>query len=74
MTERGNWDSPEPYFEQTSDGSGNWHAVSKMPLSEPKVSLITVSVHDLDLWEEFWLEEHEQHYSPSGEGEPSGRY
>ncbi|OBT85704.1 hypothetical protein VE02_05944 [Pseudogymnoascus sp. 03VT05] len=75
MKERGSWDSPEPYFQQTSDGSGTWHPVSKMPLSEPKVSSITVSVWDLDLWEDDWLEEHEQHSSPSGgEGEPSARY
>lgn len=74
MKERGNWDSPEPYFQQTSDGSGTWHAVSTMPLSEPKVSSITVSVYDLDLWEDYWLEVHEQHSSPGGEGEPSARY
>lgn len=49
--------------------------VSKMPLSEPKVSSITVSVWDLDLWENDWLDEHDQHSSPSGgEGEPNARY
>ena len=74
MKERRNWESPEPYFQQTSDGTGTWHAVSKMPLTEPKVSSITVSVYKLDHWEDYWLEEHEQHSSPGGGGEPSARY
>ncbi|KFY37689.1 hypothetical protein V494_04651 [Pseudogymnoascus sp. VKM F-4513 (FW-928)] len=73
MKESGDYDSPEPYFQQ-SDGSGTWHAVSKMPLTEPKISSITVSDYDLDLWEDFWLEEHEQHSEPGGEAEPSARY
>ncbi|KFY11182.1 hypothetical protein V492_04604 [Pseudogymnoascus sp. VKM F-4246] len=68
MKESGDYDSPEPYFQQTSDGSGTWHAVSKMPLTEPKIPSITVSDYDLDLWKNFWLEEHEQH------SEPSARY
>ncbi|OBT93108.1 hypothetical protein VE01_08962 [Pseudogymnoascus verrucosus] len=53
-------DSLEPYFKQTSDGAGIWHPVSQMPLTEPK--------------EDYWLEDHEEHSSPGGSGEPSARY
>jgi hypothetical protein len=45
-----------------------------MPLTEPKVSSITVSVDTLDVWEDYWLEDHEEHSSPGGSGEPSARY
>ncbi|KFZ08767.1 hypothetical protein V501_05828 [Pseudogymnoascus sp. VKM F-4519 (FW-2642)] len=67
-------DSLEPYFKQTSDGVGVWHLVSQMPLTEPKVSSITVSVDDLNVWEDYWVEGHEEHSSPGGSGEPSARY
>lgn len=67
-------DSLEPYFKQTSDGTGIWHPVSWMPLTKPKVSSITVSVDNLNVWEDYWLEDHEEHSSPGGSGEPSARY
>lgn len=67
-------DSLEPYFKQISNGAGIWHPVSQMPLTEPKVSSVTVSVDTLDVWEDYWLEDHEEHSSPGGSGEPSARY
>ncbi|OBT85707.1 hypothetical protein VE02_05947 [Pseudogymnoascus sp. 03VT05] len=67
-------DSLEPYFKQTYNGAGIWHPVSQMPLTEPKVSSITVSVDTLNVWEDYWLEDHEEHSSPGGSGEPSARY
>jgi hypothetical protein len=69
-------DSLEPYFQPITGGAGTWHAVSQSPLTEPKVSSITVAVYDLELWEDLWLEEHEQHSSPDGgdEDEPSALY
>lgn len=71
-------ESLEPYFQQDTDGSGSgtWHIVSQSPLTEPKVSSITVSVYDLERWEEEWIEWHREHSSPDGgdENEPSARY
>jgi hypothetical protein len=60
-------DSLEPYFQQDAGGSssGTWHVVSQSPLTEPKVSSITVSVYDLDHWEQDWLERHREHVEPS---------
>jgi len=54
-------DSLEPYFQQTS-GEGTWHAISQLPLTEPKVSSITVGVYHLDWWEDNWFEMHREHY------------
>ncbi|RDW70933.1 hypothetical protein BP6252_07496 [Coleophoma cylindrospora] len=44
-------DSLEPYY-----ADGNWHLIAQMPLTEPKISSITVHVDDLDNWEENWYE------------------
>lgn len=46
-------DSLEPYFKQTSNGTGIWHTVSQMSLTKPKVSSITVSVNNLNVWEDY---------------------
>src|SRR4051812_49121099 len=44
-----------------------------MSLTEPKISSITVSVFELELWEENWLEVHREHSDPGSgdETEPS---
>ncbi len=65
--------SREPYFRQTT-GAGtttSWHPASQSPLTEPKVSSITVSVNDLDEWEDQWLDMHRDHADPDG-GEENG--
>ncbi|WYZ35758.1 hypothetical protein EsH8_X_000405 [Colletotrichum jinshuiense] len=49
-------DSIEPYFcDQT------WHLFSQSPLTEPKVSSITVHNDNLDEWEDCWLDCHRDH-------------
>jgi hypothetical protein len=60
----------EPYFHpDTGDsGSGTWHEVSQLPLTEPKVSSIEVSVSDLDQWEFDWMAWHRDH--TGGEFDP----
>lgn len=60
-------DSLEPYFQPDTSGSstGTWHEISQLPLTEPRISSIKVSVDDLDLWEEMWLEQHRGHTGPS---------
>ncbi|KFY31394.1 hypothetical protein V493_01145 [Pseudogymnoascus sp. VKM F-4281 (FW-2241)] len=62
-------DSLEPYFQPDTSGSSTstWHEISQLPLTEPKISSIKVSVDDLDLWEEMWLEQHRGHTGPSAE-------
>ncbi|KAI1345449.1 hypothetical protein F5Y01DRAFT_300522 [Xylaria sp. FL0043] len=47
----------EPYCPQTETGT-TWHPISQMPLTEPKISSITVHVYDLKQWEETWVESH----------------
>jgi hypothetical protein len=54
-------DSLEPYFQPDAGGSGTWHEISQLPLTEPKVSSVKASVSDLDHWEEVWLEQHREH-------------
>jgi hypothetical protein len=46
-------DSREPYFRKTggADTVGTGHSVSQSPLTDPKVSSITVHVDTLDQWE-----------------------
>lgn len=53
----------EPYFQSDAggDGSGMWHEISQLPLTEPKVSSIEASVYDLDQWESDWVAWHENH-------------
>jgi hypothetical protein len=58
-------DSLEPYFQPdaggSGSGSGTWHEISQLPLTEPKVSSVEASVSDLDHWEQMWLEQHREH-------------
>ncbi|KFY40094.1 hypothetical protein V494_03650 [Pseudogymnoascus sp. VKM F-4513 (FW-928)] len=56
-------DSLEPYFQPDTEGNscGTWHEISQLPLTEPKVSSVQVSVYHLDEWEDTWLEHHRGH-------------
>jgi hypothetical protein len=61
-------DSPrEAYFRQTTGGVTSWHPASQSPLTEPKVSSITVRVRGLELWEDDWLDKHRDHADPDDE-------
>lgn len=62
-------DSLEPYFQPdtTSSSTGTWHEISQLPLTEPKISSIKVSVYELNLWEEMWLEQHRGHTGAGAE-------
>lgn len=51
--------SLEPYFQQTAEG-GIWHPISQLPMTEPKVSSITVRVDEFKTWEYDWLEIHRE--------------
>lgn len=53
-------DDLEPYFQQTLDG-GMWHEIAQLPMTEPKVSSIEVSVYDLEQWEFHWVKWHGYH-------------
>ena len=68
MSSPHNPDSLEPYFQP---GTSTWHAISQSPLTEPKVSSITVQVYELEMWEEQWLDMHRDHSEPDG-GEENG--
>jgi hypothetical protein len=56
-------ESLEPYFTKATadDHTGTWHPVSQSPLSEPKISSVTVEVSPLDNWENEWLDWHQGH-------------
>ncbi|KAK8033566.1 hypothetical protein PG991_002964 [Apiospora marii] len=41
------------------------HPIAAAPLTEPKISSITVTVYALDMWEQQWLESHEAHAAPT---------
>lgn len=56
----------EPYLQQSPDGT-RWHDISQEPLTEPRVSSVTVGVYQLAMWEEDWLEWH-RHAYPGEEG------
>ncbi|KAE8860190.1 hypothetical protein PTNB73_07800 [Pyrenophora teres f. teres] len=53
------WHDPdvplEPYCVQI-EPSLIWHSIAQSPLTEPKISSVTVSVEQLDDWEEAWWE------------------
>ncbi|KDN59813.1 hypothetical protein CSUB01_04529 [Colletotrichum sublineola] len=51
--------SLEPYFQDQT-----WHPFSQAPLTEPKVSSITVIVDELNQWDEVWLDRHRDHTDP----------
>lgn len=57
----------EAYFRQTVGGA-SWHPISQSPLTDPKVSSMTVVVYDLELWEDNWLELHGGHSFPGDDG------
>jgi hypothetical protein len=54
----------EPYYNQASD---TWHPVAQLPITEPKVSSITVRVYQLEEWDSAWCEEHWEHTDPDSE-------
>lgn len=64
-------DSLEPYFQldpgASGDGSGTWHEISRLPLTEPKVSSVEVSLYDLERWEEAWMTWHREHTAGNAE-------
>ena len=57
---KGAKDDLEPFF---NPDTGTWHEISQLPLTEPKVSSLEVSVFDLEgrRWEFDWAEWHEHH-------------
>ncbi|KAE9375504.1 hypothetical protein N431DRAFT_403125 [Stipitochalara longipes BDJ] len=58
-------DSLDPYFQPdavgSGSGSGTWHEISQLPVTDPKVSSVEVSVYDLESWRNRWLEQHREH-------------
>ncbi|KAL2016997.1 hypothetical protein VTK56DRAFT_2716 [Thermocarpiscus australiensis] len=61
LSDPGDPDTRTPYYDQAA---GTYHPVSALPISEPKVSSITVHVSELEDWEENWLNVHEEHSEP----------
>ncbi|AEO71268.1 uncharacterized protein THITE_159031 [Thermothielavioides terrestris NRRL 8126] len=49
-----------PYYDAAA-GAGAWHPVSRQPVSEPRVSAVTVRVAELDEWVDSWEEVHWEH-------------
>ncbi|KAI1181460.1 hypothetical protein F5B17DRAFT_436772 [Nemania serpens] len=56
--------SLKPYAQGTDELNPNWHPISQCPLTEPKVSSITVTVDELDIWEAEWVSYHQRHADP----------
>ena len=52
---------PEPYC---LGKESKWHAISQLPLTEPKVSSLQLCVDPLDDWDYHWMEKHDQHLDP----------
>lgn len=61
LSDPGDSEARTPYYDQAA---GTYHPVSALPVSEPKVSSITVHVSELEDWEENWLNMHEEHSEP----------
>lgn len=57
-----------PYFDQTTP-SPSWSPISQSPLTEPRISSVTVRVEQLDDWEEQWLDFHHDHAEPGDHNE-----
>ncbi|KAF6803448.1 hypothetical protein CMUS01_15084 [Colletotrichum musicola] len=55
---------PDPRTPYYDHAAGTYHPVSALPISEPKVSSVTVRVSELEDWEENWLDMHEGHSEP----------
>ncbi|KAI0400816.1 hypothetical protein F4802DRAFT_583666 [Xylaria palmicola] len=60
----------KPYAQETDESNPTWHPISQCPLTEPKVSSITVQVYELDHWEDDWLNLHTRHRDDPEPGEP----
>ncbi|KAJ4341300.1 hypothetical protein N0V85_009862 [Neurospora sp. IMI 360204] len=60
-SENGARDDLEPFF---NPDTGTWHEISQLPLTEPKVSSLEVSIYDLKNWVYDWVEWHEHHDAP----------
>ncbi|KAH6658186.1 hypothetical protein BKA67DRAFT_689361 [Truncatella angustata] len=60
----------EPYFQPDTGGSGSgtWHEISQLPVTEPKVSSVEASVYGLDQWESDCIAWHGVH--EGGEFDP----
>lgn len=58
----------DPFFRPDTSGSGSgsgtWHEISSLPLTDPKVSSVEASLRDLDQWESDWLAWHRDHTTP----------
>ncbi|KAL6822866.1 hypothetical protein J3E69DRAFT_382000 [Trichoderma sp. SZMC 28015] len=56
----------DPFFtpDTNGSGSGTWHEISSLPLTDPKVSSAEASLRDLDQWESDWLAWHRDHTAP----------
>lgn len=63
-----NPDVRAPYYDAAT---GAWHPVSQLPVSEPRVSSITVRVTELEDWEDNWEDLHCE-YVVSDEGGGGG--
>lgn len=61
----------EPFFrpDTSHSGSGIWHEISTLPLTDPKVSSVEASLRDLDQWESDWLAWHSDHTAPEFDAE-----
>lgn len=51
-------------LDEGATGSGNWHEIATLPLTEPKVSSIEASLLDLEQWESDWMAWHADHSAP----------
>lgn len=66
----------EPYYlgpvtngESTEDEprtttTPSWHPISQLPLTDPKVPSVKLSVEPLDDWDYHWMEKHDRHAFP----------
>ncbi|PTB65070.1 hypothetical protein BBK36DRAFT_1160295 [Trichoderma citrinoviride] len=59
-------DELDPFFrpDTSGSGSGTWHEIASLPVTDPKVSSVEASVRDLDQWESDWLAWHREHTAP----------
>jgi hypothetical protein len=55
-----------PYYNATT---GVWHPISQLPISEPRVSSITVRVSELQDWEDNWEDLHCEHVAGDAGGD-----
>ncbi|RYC59772.1 hypothetical protein CHU98_g6434 [Xylaria longipes] len=63
--------SLKPYAQGTDESNPTWHPISQCPLTEPKVSSITVEVYEIERWEDDWVDIHYSHMlDPPEPGEP----